>query len=71
MDMITFEEIVSVLARNGRPDLIQEFKEFVKVDEDYKPPPRNTNDSLSDTEGSATDESLEFIVDEDGFHSLG
>ena len=70
MDQTAFDEIVSILARNGRPDLIQEFKEFVKVDEDYKPPPRNRKDSLSDTEGSATDESVEFIVDDAGFHSL-
>ena len=70
MDLVTFDEIVSLLAKNGRPDLIQEFKEFVKVDADYKPPPRKRKDSLSDTEGSATDESLEFIVDEDGFHSI-
>ena len=70
MDKITFEEIVSILARNGRPDLIQEFNEFVKVDEDYVPPLRNRKDSLSDTEGSATDESLEVLVDDAGFHSL-
>tara|TARA_R110000782_G_scaffold13144_1_gene38861 strand:- start:94 stop:309 length:216 start_codon:yes stop_codon:yes gene_type:complete len=70
MDLGTFEEIVSVLARNGRPDLIQEFKEFVKVDEDYKPPPSNRKDSLSSSEGSATDESLDFIVDDAGFHAL-
>ena len=70
MDKVSFEEIVSILAKNGRPDLIQEFTEFVKVDEDYVPPPRNRKDSLSDTEGSATDESIEFIVDDSGFHSL-
>ena len=70
MDQTAHDEIVGILARNGRPDLIQEFKEFVKVDEDYKPPPRNRKDSLSDTEGSATDESIEFIVDDSGFHSL-
>lgn len=68
--MVTFDEIVSLLAKNGRPDLIQEFIEFVKVDVDYVPPPRNRKDSLSDTEGSATDESVEFIVDDAGFHSL-
>ena len=37
MDRITYEEIISTLAKCGRPDLIQEFKEFVSVDEDYSP----------------------------------
>jgi hypothetical protein len=37
MDKIVFEEIVSILAMHGRPDLISEFKDHVKIDEDYKP----------------------------------
>jgi uncharacterized protein YqeY len=69
MDLVTYEEIVSVLARNGRPDLIQELKEHIKIDKDYKPSLVHS-DSLSDTEGSATDESIDFIVDGDGFHCL-
>lgn len=69
MDLETFEEIVSVLARNGRPDLILEFTEFVKIDEDYVPQ-NNRRDSLSNDEGSATDESVDFHVDAEGFHSL-
>ena len=71
MDKVSFEEIVSVLARNGRPDLIADFKEHVKIDEDYKPPLRNRKDSLSDDEGSATSESdYEVEVDSQGFCSL-
>ena len=38
MEPSYFEEIISILAKNGRPDLIQELKEHVKIDEDYKPP---------------------------------
>lgn len=71
MDKIAYEEIVSVLAMFGRPDLIGEFKEHIKIDEDYKPPIRNRKDSLSASEGSAvSEEEYEVDIDEDGFKSL-
>ena len=71
MDKVSFEEIISILAMHGRPDLIADFKDSVKIDEDYKPPLRNSNDSLSDDEGSATSESdYEVEVDSQGFCSL-
>ena len=71
MDKVSFEEIVSILAMHGRPDLIADFKDSVKIDEDYKPPLRNSNDSLSDDEGSAVSESdYEVDVDSEGFCSL-
>ena len=70
MDNIAFEEITSILAMHGRPDLIQEFKEHVKIDEDYKPPIRTRKDSLSDSEGSAVSEEVNVDVDDDGFYSL-
>lgn len=70
MDNIAFEEITSILAMHGRPDLIQEFKEHVKIDEDYKPPIRTRKDSLSDSEGSAISEDVNVDVDDDGFYSL-
>ena len=71
MDKISFEEIVSILAMNGRPDLIQEAKEHIKVDGEYIPPLRTRKDSLSDSEGSAvSEEEYEVKVDENGFHSL-
>jgi hypothetical protein len=70
MDIMTYDEITSILAMHGRRDLIIEFQDNVKVDEDYKPPIRTRKDSLSDTEGSATEESVEFEVDEEGFMSL-
>lgn len=70
MDQISFEEIVSILAKNGRPDLIMEFNEHVKVDPDYKPS-FVKRDSLSDSEGSATSESdYEVEIDNEGFQSL-
>ncbi len=71
MDQTSSEEIISILAMHGRPDLIQEFKEHIKVDEDYKPPIRGRKDSLSESEGSATsEEDYEVDIDEDGFQSL-
>jgi hypothetical protein len=70
MDKIAFEEIISILAMHGRPDLISEFKEHAKMDPDYQPPKFMRRDSLSDSEGSAIDEDLNYIIDEEGFYSL-
>ena len=70
MDQTAYEEIVSILARNGRPDLIADFKDNIKVDEDFKPH-LIRRDSLSDTEGSAEEEeAYEVYVDQHGFQSL-
>ena len=72
MDPQYFEEIVSILARNGRPDLIEALKEHIDIDEDYIPPKRKMwkRDNYSDSEGSAEEEDLEVEIDEDGFFSL-
>jgi len=71
MDQVSFDEIVSILARNGRPDLIVEFTENVKVDEDYKPPSFLKREKYSDDEGSAaTEEEYSVSEDEEGFMSL-
>ena len=71
MDKCTCEEIISILAMHGRPDLIAEFKDVINIDHDYKPPLRIRKDSLSDSEGSATsEEEYEVKVDENGFQSL-
>ncbi len=70
MDQGTYEEIVTVLAMFGRPDLISEFKEYVKVDEDFVPKFLR-RDSLSSSEGSAiSEEEYEVEEDENGFQSL-
>ena len=70
MDQGTYDEITSVLAMVGRPDLISEFQEHVKVDEDYVPKFMR-RDSLSNSEGSAvTEEEYEVEEDEKGFCSL-
>ena len=71
MDRITFEEIVSILAMHGRPDLIQEAKDHSKIDEDYVPPTFNRREKLSESEGSAaSEEEYEVQIDENGFQSL-
>ena len=70
MDQVAYDEIVSVLAMFGRPDLIQEFKDNVSVDEDYVPK-FTSRDSLSNSEGSACSESdYEVEIDDEGFQSL-
>ena len=71
MDEDTCEEIISILAMHGRPDLIAEFRDVVNIDHDYKPPLRTRKDSLSESEGSAdSEEEYEVKIDENGFHSL-
>jgi len=70
MDQGSYDEIISILAKCGRPDLIFEFEEHTKVDKDYVPKFMR-RDSLSETEGSATSESdYEIQIDKDGFQSL-
>ena len=71
MDPSAFEEIISILAKFGRPDLIREMRDNVTVDPDYKPPTFMMRDSLSNSEGSATsEEEYEVEIDKDGFYSL-
>ena len=71
MDPIAFDEIISILAMHGRPDLIDEFKNNIQVDPDYKPPTFMMRDSLSCSEGSATsEEEYKVEVDDEGFYSL-
>jgi len=60
------EEIISILAMHGRPDLIE-----ILRDDEYKPPLRVKKEKLSDSEGSAEEESeYEVEEDEDCFYSL-
>jgi len=61
-------EICKILKKEGRDDLVA-----VLVDDndtDYVPPKNTRPDYYSNDEGSATDESLEFETDEEGFLSL-
>lgn len=66
IDEDELEEIISILAMHGRPDLIE-----ILRDDDYRPPLRMKKEELSETEGSAEEESdYEVEVDEEGFQSL-
>ena len=66
IDEDELEEIISILAMHGRPDLIE-----ILRDDDYRPPLRMRKEILSETEGSAEEESdYDVEVDEEGFHSL-
>jgi len=66
IDEDELEEIISILAMHGRPDLIE-----ILRDDDYKPPLRMKKEKLSDTEGSAEEESdYEVDIDDKGFQSL-
>ena len=66
--MIDWGEICKILVIHGRKDLAEELKDF--LDEDYKPPRRIKKEKLSDDEGSAEEEDLNYIIDKDGFYSL-
>ena len=74
MDQISYDEILSCLAKCGRPDLIMEMRELENkiVDQDYDPSKERLvrKEIYSDEEGSAESEEVDFDVDEEGFHSL-
>jgi hypothetical protein len=74
MDQVSFDEIISCLAKCGRPDLIEELRELENkiVDEDYDPSKERfvRKEKYSDEEGSAEEEEVDFDVDADGFYSL-
>jgi len=74
MDQISFDEIISCLAKSGRPDLIMELRELENkiVDQDYDPSKERLvrKEIYSDEEGSAESEEVDFDIDEEGFHSL-
>ena len=66
IDNEILDEIISILAKNGRPDLIAEL-----TDQDYKPPPYVKKERLSESEGSAEEEEYyNYYIDPEGFYSL-
>ena len=77
MDSITFEEIISTLAKCGRADLIAELKEHKSnlLDPNWKPTAKDIRESkkkepYSDSGGSAEEESLTYSIDQNGFYHL-
>ena len=85
MDNEILEEVLSVLAKNGRPDLIQAvrilYKDFLKITEedpeyDIEDEPENkrvftNHEHYEYHEGSAEEEEhYGYAVDDDGHYSL-
>ena len=66
------EEIVSILAKNGRPDLIQLLKGA--RDNHYKPTKKEKRIALNDDDCSSGEEefysSSDILIDSEGFLSL-
>ena len=70
MDETDYEEIVSALAKCGRPDLISCFKENVKRDYDYKPTARERAEAESSDCSEGESEELNATQDDEGFYHL-
>ena len=66
-----YEEIKSILAKNGRPDLIAVLNK--RRDDDYKPTKKEKvkeHFEYYEDYQSESEEDYEVLVDKDGFHSL-
>ena len=70
MDETDYEEIISTLAKCGRPDLIQSFKENVRRDYDYKPTAKEKREAESEDCSEGESEELNVAIDDDGFYHL-
>ncbi len=66
MSEISFEEIISILAMHGRPDLIADFKDMLG-DPDYE---QVIEDSSTDEDDNCEMEDVKAVVDDEGFHKL-
>jgi len=66
------EEIVSILAKNGRPDLIQLLQGA--MDNHYKPTKKEKRIALNDDDCTSGEEefysSSDIVIDSEGFMSL-
>lgn len=65
MDSVAYFDIIKILRKANREDLVDALEEA--LDKDYKPPPDyETDDGIS----SGEEESLSVSVDKDGFLCL-
>lgn len=66
------EEILSILAKNGRPDLIQLLE--AGMDNHYKPTKKEKRIALNDDDCSSGEEEIysssDVVIDDKGFWSL-
>ncbi len=71
LDKTDYEEIISTLAKNGRPDLIQAFKKSLSEDPDPDFNPDSESESCSDTDSDLGEgEELVIGTTQDGFTFL-
>lgn len=71
IDADYLEEIISILAKNGRPDLIKVLRQ--SRDDDYKPPQKKIKEYYEYYEGDGEDEKYDHSdvsIDANGFWSL-
>ena len=67
MDQESQEEIISLLAKCGRPDLIQEFKELLD-DHDFQIVSSDSSEDYDETETEQED--MKITCDKKGFYSI-
>lgn len=76
MDESDYDEIISTLAKCGRPDLIVSFKEHIRRDYDYRPTEKELREAQQDEQATkhghkgAVWEDLEVVISKEGFYSL-
>ena len=63
-----YDKLIKFLNDNNGTDIITILEQG--IDGDYVPPVKEKLDKYDYTEGSASDEELEVVVDKDGFCSL-
>ena len=71
LDRIDYEEIISTLAKNGRPDLIQSFKKSLleDPDPDFNPDSQSECETCSETDSDLGEvEELVIGTTQDGFN---
>ena len=59
MDESDYEEIISTLAKCGRPDLIATFNEHIRRDYDYRPTAKELREAKQDEEDDSDISDLE------------
>ena len=67
MDKVSQEEIISLLAKCGRPDLIQEFNELL-ADNDFVEVSSDSSEEYDEDE--TEEEDMKITCDKKGFYSI-
>jgi len=67
MDQVSQEEIISLLAKCGRPDLIADFKELLQ-DHDFEVVSSDSSEDYDENETEAED--IKITCSKKGFYSI-